>query len=170
MKLVGQIRTKRLTLDPLSESDFSFLVRIQTNPRVMEFVSRHTRTTADVRAWLKRFLEIQRNNGFGMFIARLDGHPIGYVGITPMANLPELEIGYVFEEQQWGKGYATEASQALLELAFKELNIPRLFATVAVQNPRSEKVAERIGMRFHSYGTYDNFYCKVLVLEQRDRK
>jgi RimJ/RimL family protein N-acetyltransferase len=57
------------------------------------------------------------------------------------------EIGYVFHPDHHGRGYATEAGRAALELAFVGLNAHRIVAYIDPRNTSSIKVAERLGMR-----------------------
>ena len=48
----------------------------------------------------------------------------------------------------WGKGYATEGSRALIELAFRELGARRVYATTMSVNIASRRVMEKAGLRF----------------------
>ncbi len=47
--------------------------------------------------------------------------PIGTCGLAPylLDGQEEMELGYRFCLKHWGKGYATEASHALLDYAFQ---------------------------------------------------
>lgn len=62
----------------------------------------------------------------------------------------ELEIGYALSSKQRGKGYALEASKALIEYAFDELQVRRIFATTNRSNSASMRVMRRLGMRLAS--------------------
>lgn len=57
------------------------------------------------------------------------------------------EVGYVLHPDQTGHGYATEAAEALLRLAFEDLGAHRVSARVDQRNTASARVAERLGMR-----------------------
>ena len=57
------------------------------------------------------------------------------------------EIGWVFHPGYSGRGYATEASHALLHLAFDELGLHRVIARVDARNEASLRLADRLGMR-----------------------
>ncbi|WP_244304256.1 GNAT family N-acetyltransferase [Streptomyces lydicus] len=56
-------------------------------------------------------------------------------------------IGYVFDPAHTGRGYATEASRALLELAFEQLRLHRVQAELDGRNTASARLLERLGMR-----------------------
>ena len=59
----------------------------------------------------------------------------------------ELGIGYALSHPARRQGYATEAVKALLDHAFRTLQINRVFAVADQRNPDSVKVMQRVGMR-----------------------
>lgn len=56
------------------------------------------------------------------------------------------ELAYAINKKYWGNGYAPEAAKKLLDLAFNDLKIERLWAKFSSQNPASGRVMEKIGM------------------------
>ncbi len=59
----------------------------------------------------------------------------------------ELELGYALASDQRGRGYATEAVGALVEYAFRELQVRRLVVGTGRSNAGSIALMRRIGMR-----------------------
>ncbi|MBG0785399.1 MAG: GNAT family N-acetyltransferase [Anaerolineaceae bacterium] len=57
------------------------------------------------------------------------------------------ELGYVFNSRYQGKGYATEASRAVVNDAFTNKKAHRVIASCNVLNTASWKLLERLGMR-----------------------
>ena len=57
------------------------------------------------------------------------------------------EIGYVFNQDYWGKGYATEAAFRMLEYGFNEKKAHRIIGRCNMENASSWKLLERLGMR-----------------------
>ena len=57
------------------------------------------------------------------------------------------EVGYLFNPAHAGRGYATEASRALLQVGFEELGLHRIIGRLDVRNAASARVLERLGMR-----------------------
>lgn len=55
------------------------------------------------------------------------------------------EIGYAISQEQWGKGYATEATKQILSYGFKNLKLNRIEATITPGNDSSVKVLEKSG-------------------------
>ena len=57
------------------------------------------------------------------------------------------EIGWVFHPGVAGRGYATEAAKALLDMAFRNLGLHRVEARLDARNLPSARLCERLGMR-----------------------
>lgn len=61
------------------------------------------------------------------------------------------ELGYVLGQEQWGKGYMTEAAKAVLRYGFAELGLELIAVRHYLHNQRSRRVIEKCG--FHYEGT-----------------
>ena len=91
--------------------------------------------------------------GFGLWVVRAlaDGRMIGYVGLSVPMFLPEIlpavEVGWRFAPAEWGQGYATEGASAALAEAFTTLGLEWVCSLPQSVNPRSARVAERLGMK-----------------------
>ena len=48
----------------------------------------------------------------------------------------------------WGRGYATEATKAAIDYGFRQLQLKEIFASVHVENSRSQKVLQKSGLTF----------------------
>ncbi|WP_200921824.1 MULTISPECIES: GNAT family N-acetyltransferase [unclassified Sphingomonas] len=68
---------------------------------------------------------------------------IGGIGIGPLGDLPHV-MGYWLTPSAWGRGYATEAGRAVLDIA-ATLGITRVDAGHYVDNPASGAVLRRLG-------------------------
>lgn len=71
---------------------------------------------------------------------------IGTIGLGRRPN-GEVEFGYWIARRHWGRGYATEAAQAMVEIARDALRLPRLHAGHFLDNPASGRVLEKVGFR-----------------------
>lgn len=67
---------------------------------------------------------------------------VGVIGLTPGHEAAEL--GYWIGRDHWGRGYATEASRAVLRLA-RTLGHTRLNASHFIDNPASGRVLRKVG-------------------------
>jgi RimJ/RimL family protein N-acetyltransferase len=67
------------------------------------------------------------------------------------------EIGYVLDPRYTGRGYATEATAAMLRLGFDELGLHRIVGRLDARNTASSRVLERLGMRHEAHLVENEF-------------
>lgn len=74
---------------------------------------------------------------------------IGFVALNPEEGdgCQEYNIGYVFDSNYHGHGYATEACKAILHRAFGPLQAIRVITATAAVNRNSCRLLERLGFR-----------------------
>lgn len=70
-----------------------------------------------------------------------------------------LEIGYAFNRNYWGHGYAAESCQALIQRAFSN-GIHRIYAECDPDNPRSWKLLEALGFRREAHFCKNVYFWK----------
>jgi RimJ/RimL family protein N-acetyltransferase len=158
--------TERLMLRQFTAADVDGLADLDGDPAVMRFISRKTRSRAEIEAEvLPRFLSYYtRYRGFGHWAAqtRDNGEFIGWFGLRPVvaagaamvdwvdapAPAHTASLGYRLLRSAWGRGYATEGSRALVRRAFTELGVEQIVATTMTINTRSRAVMEKAGLRY----------------------
>jgi ribosomal-protein-alanine N-acetyltransferase len=67
--------------------------------------------------------------------------------IDPRIEGSKVGIGYGAARAHWGKGYVPEATRAIIEWAFQQPSIYRVYATTDVENIASRRVLEKVGMQ-----------------------
>lgn len=72
---------------------------------------------------------------------------IGGIGIDAANEAGESELGYWLTPEAWGRGYATEAGRAVVEIARHALGLKRLHAGYFLDNPASGRVLEKLCFR-----------------------
>jgi ribosomal-protein-alanine N-acetyltransferase len=72
---------------------------------------------------------------------------VGAIGLTLDSNDARAEMGYWIGKPYWNRGYATEAGRAVLDYAFNELELNRVYASYLRRNPASGRVMEKLGMQ-----------------------
>ena len=72
----------------------------------------------------------------------------GMAGIFRRTPESDWEIGYWIAKPFWGKGYATEAGQALIDYARDGPKTDRIIAGHYDDNPASGRVLEQLGFRY----------------------
>ena len=147
------IETERLVLRSLTEGDLDGLHAIYGDAETMRFVGASGRPTADPDAtrrvldWMRRH---ERLHGFGLWaIDERRGDPlVGVAGLLwEEGHGPEVEVVYLIRPDRWGRGYATEATRAVLERGHRELALERVVALSYPENAASQRVMAKAGMR-----------------------
>lgn len=150
---LGEVTTPRLSLRRFERGDLDELAVVFAQPEVWQFPYGRALTRAETETFLDAQIKHWEDCGFGCWAARTreTGELIGYVGLSVPTFLPEIlpavEVGWRITPTAWGHGYATEGATAALDEAFTTLRLDRVCSLPQVDNPRSVKVAERLGMR-----------------------
>lgn len=72
---------------------------------------------------------------------------VGGIGLDAVAPDGNRELGYWFTPDAWGRGYATEAGRAVVQIARHALGLRRLRSGHFLDNPASGRVLEKLGFR-----------------------
>lgn len=79
----------------------------------------------------------------------------------------QAEIGWIFDPRAQGRGYATEAASCLLDLAFGQGDMHRVYARCGAANTASWRLMERLGMRreahFHEHDWFKGGWDEEFV-------
>jgi len=138
-------RTERLLLRPGWAEDAPALARAIADEQVVRNLATAPWPFALQDA--EAFLAAPRDPAMPSFLIteRTDGEP-RIVGACGLGRRPSgaVEMGYWIARPHWGKGFATEASLALIDIA-RTLKLPRLEASHFIDNPASGRVLEKLG-------------------------
>lgn len=151
---LADVETERLRLRRFLPSDADFLAPIFEKPEVWMYPYGRGFTRKETELFLKAQLEEWETGGFGCWLAfeRKTDTPIGYVGLSVPHFLPDIlpavEVGWRFDPDYWGRGFATEGAAAALDQAFGALGLSKVCSAPQSINPASSRVCERLGMRF----------------------
>jgi len=149
------IETDRLLLRPLADTDAdaTALHRTYGDPEAMRYVGGRglpAGNVAQTRQSLAWFVRHHALHGFSAWaIDERGGEPlVGVAGLLWVeGHGPDVEVSYVLRRDRWGRGYATEAARAALDVALGPLGLGRVVALAWPQNEPSRRVMEKIGMR-----------------------
>jgi ribosomal-protein-alanine N-acetyltransferase len=152
-KLALPIATARLTLREFVGSDFDAIHAFSSDPRVTKFLFFGPRDEGSTADYLEGLLasqgEVPRIR-FELAVQETgSGRVIGACDLS-FIERNVVDLGYMLGIGDWGKGYATEISLALIDAAFFDLRAERIISTVDVNNRASIRVLEKIGMRWEA--------------------
>jgi ribosomal-protein-alanine N-acetyltransferase len=154
------IETERLILRPVEAGDWRAIHRFTSLPEVVRYLPNEPFTESDARAFAMRWSEQARQSDewheVMVVLLKADGRLIGYVPFERFnQGYRTREIGWVFDPDYQGQGYATEAARAVLALAFEKLGLHRMVATCDPRNGASYRVMEKLGMRREAHHVKD---------------
>ena len=106
--------------------------------------------------------------GFGRLAVEIKGENkfIGFAGLKYLDDLDEVDLGYRFMKAYWGKGIATEAAQACVNLGFNTLDLKKLIAMVLPDNTRSIRVLEKLHFEFEKEIIEGEQLAKIYALHK----
>ena len=147
------IETERLIIRDLKQADQNQLFKIVWQKDVVRFMkdwSQHNPTPESFHHYIlwhqsqKESTDVYVNKRYAVTLKSEDGL-IGMVGMGLDETLNEVEMAYFMDEAHQGKGYATEAIQALFDWCMKVSTLPYLILTIDCANTASCRVAEKAG-------------------------
>lgn len=141
-------RTKRLLLRPGWAEDAPALFRAIADERIVRNLASALwpYQPEDARAFLATEREAHEPALLVFRRTHADPELVGTIGIGRRPD-SEFELGYWIARPYWGRGYATEAGRAVIEMARKSLRLKKLSAGHFVDNPASGRVLEKLGFR-----------------------
>ena len=151
------LRTPRLVLRGWVEADAPAFLDIYSREEVVRWRGPQPRravaTPEEALEWIRRGHERQAGleppMGLWAIVLLERRDPIGTVLLMPLADADgstdRVEIGWHLHPDEQGRGYATEAAQALLDRA-AAAGIDAVLALIDLDNEPSQRVARRLGM------------------------
>ena len=105
-------------------------------------------------------------HGFGRLAVELKGENkfIGFTGLKYLEDMDEVDLGYRFMKEYWGKGIATETGKACVNLGFNKLGLKRIIAMVLPENIGSIRVLQKLNFEFEKEIIEDNQLAKIYSL------
>lgn len=140
------LKTPRLRLRPTEPSDARRLFEIQSNWNVTRMLrlANWPAELATMQVWVSGHAEEWRSGEAFRFAVIHQERVVGCADVDDFTG-DGGEIGYWLDEAVWGQGLAREAARALVDFAFRELNLGWLHAGRAAANPASGRVLEHLG-------------------------
>ena len=173
------LETERLILREIRESDLDGMFELDSNATVHQYLGKNPITTKEQALKIIGFIQRQyKELGIGRFAAieKSSGDFIGWSGLKLNKGPKEelngvqdfIDIGYRFIPRYWGKGYATESSLATLKFGFEEMNYPVIYGAADIDNIGSNKVLQKIGLRFVNKFHFKETPCYWYELKKED--
>lgn len=151
--LIVEMETDRLYLREFQEDDWGAVHKYASLEQVSRNQPWGPNTIEETKAFVEEALadskKTPRTRYIFAIVLKEHQELIGAVEINIRSTANKSgEIGYIVNPDYWGKGVATEAASMMIDFGFNELVLHRIYATCAPENEGSQKVLEKLGMRF----------------------
>ncbi len=152
------IQTERLLLREITQGDKEDLLSLHSDPEVQKYTGDAViASIEEMENAIEERIDHYIQFGFGRWATFLkEGMQfIGWAGLLYLPEFDEIDLGYRFLPQFWGKGLATEASRAILTYGIETLKLNRIIAIAMKENIASIRVMEKAGMVFYKFAPYE---------------
>jgi ribosomal-protein-alanine N-acetyltransferase len=161
------METQNLICRPFTLDDAQAYWPLVSLPEIQRYTGEQPVTSLEQvrKTLIERPLRDYAVHGFGRMacIEKQSGRLVGFSGIKYLEELQEVDVGYRFLPDCWGKGYATESALALMEEARRRFGIERFFGMVQPENVASARVLQKLGLAFErsavEHGMTMDFYA-----------
>ena len=127
------------------------LALLNEEPFLRNIGDRGIRTLEDAAAYvLSGPVASYEKFGFGLYAVELkqSGETLGICGLLKRETLEDVDVGFAFLRKFWGRGYASESAEAVMNYGWNTVGLNRIVAITAPKNHDSIKLLEKLGLRF----------------------
>lgn len=160
------LETPRLYLREMTPQDAEVAYILNSDPEVLQYTGDDPfESVEEAKTFLENYASY-RTYGFGRWamVLKETNEYLGWCGLKYTPELDEFDIGYRLMKKFWGKGYATEAAEACLELGFNRFEMKTIVGRAMPANTASVRVLEKIGLTYlenrFTDGTEEVIYVK----------
>ena len=169
------IETDRLIMRRLRPDDYLAMAAWDMDERVYKYLmSSVCKTPEEPLVWLPKKDPTSKINILMLVIDKEDGHAVGTYALNHVVERDVWTLSYVNRFDDWGKGYATEAARLMINHAFSELGLQRLYFGTAENNMGMQRVGEKLGFKkagtmrraIYKNGKFLDIYSYDLLVEE----
>ena len=143
-----QLATDRVVLRPLHKNDYTFILELVNSDGWLRFIgNRHIYNEKDAKAYIQKIINTNNLN-YWVVHDTTQGMPLGIISFLKRDYLDHFDIGFAFLPQCKNKGYAFEATQAVLTAVTTDPQHATVLATTLPDNTRSIRLLEKLGFQF----------------------
>ena len=168
----------RLSYQFMTRNDAELFFELDQDSEVMRYINGGKITSMEdiIAVFIPRLERYaDQNKGWGMWRVSLATHQqsdlfLGWILVRPMdffTDMPQwdnLEIGWRFKQIAWGKGYATEAAQAVMDVVTQDSKLNSISAIALEDNLESINIMKKLGMKFLKKKYVDDSLVKAEVV------
>ena len=136
-----------ISIRPLEKRDVDTLQIWDRDPELLDLMGLSAENAPEPSEWYDK-MSSNRNNVL-MVIEREDGRLIGDIELTEIAwRSGEAELVVrIGEKDCWGRGYGEKAINAILDMAFSQFKLRRIYLRVCAENTRAMRCYKKCGFK-----------------------
>ncbi|TPH15121.1 GNAT family N-acetyltransferase [Litorilituus lipolyticus] len=153
------MNSERLSYRLMDQNDGEILWQLDQDPEVMKYISGGKINTMDdintiFLPRMAKYTNPEQGWGLWQVCDKISQEYLGWVLVRPMdffsdePKYKDIELGWRFFKKAWGKGYATEAAQAIKDALVEQTDIDYVSAIALEENVGSINIMKKIGMTF----------------------
>jgi RimJ/RimL family protein N-acetyltransferase len=161
------IETDRLLLRTFTSEDARLLYELNLDPDITRYTYDPMKNIDHAKQVLEQVILPQYalyNHGRWAVHLKYSLEFIGWCGLKFRPERNEIDLGYRFIKNAWGKGYATEAAYACIKYGFEKLNLQRIIGRAVLDNTASLRVLGKCGMSYIGEEVVDGYLSKTFEI------
>lgn len=158
------IKSERLFLRPPLLSDENALFELMSEKNLTKFLTWEPHEKIETtRLVIQNLINSQKNNNAYHWCICYDSKIIGLVSLIDVRRdirtwiINRAELSYWIGSNYQGKGFATEASKAIVEYGFKSLDFHKIIIAHTIENTESQRICNKLGFIKYAH-EHDAFF------------
>lgn len=145
------LATRRLIIRPIEKLDYDDICEYGSDEEVGQYMLHWPKTKEQVEKFIDNCIDKMNVAELSEliwyeYVMEIKDEKKVIGNITLQTKGSEAELGWISNRKYWNQGYMTEAVNAIIEYAFSNLDVKRIFATCTDKNIASFKVMEKCNM------------------------
>jgi len=153
-----RIETNRLNIRPFNQDDLAECYALMQDEELFKYLDWKVTSIETFKGTFKWWIDLYETNcdgdfkyNFAVFLKDSNKF-IGWGGFGVIdCFYADKEIYYLIGKEYWGKGYATEMMEALLDYYFNKIGMSKIIALAKPENIASNRVIEKLGLKFQYF-------------------
>lgn len=160
------IETDRFILREFRETDVDDLFEMDSDPEVHAYLGNNpVKSKETIEEVIANVRQQYKDHGIGRWMIedKETGEGVGWSGLKFETNSIDqskyYDLGYRLKRKHWGKGIATETSEAAIEFGFDNLHLKQISAAAHKDNGASNHILKNLGFRQTQEFFFENEPC-----------
>lgn len=165
------LETERLYINPPTTISLDNWYNLQCDHQVIQYIGNaRPLSKLQLKKNLYKSIEHFKKHNYSFFDINLKSNN-NFIGVAGLFNLEfdeknkDIEIGYKFNKNYWGKGLATESAKTIIDYGLNKIKLKNIYACCHPDNKASKNVIKKCGMKYIRQYTYKGLInCNLYMI------